>query len=721
MGPRFELARVPVTVPMRSGERRLAGGDPGLPDWSAGSEPKPANTIVHGQKLASTNWAGQIYTGPKGVTTFTEVAGDWHVPSVTPSTSLKEVATWIGIGGVGTPSSLIQVGTTVTAVDDAVHTSAWVELFPTPPMQLNMVVDPGDSMEAEVKQNSNGKWDIVIEDVTRGWRSTSTTLVHTATYLTTAEWITERGTTSVSHQLVTLADFGTTRFTHLSVTGTHLTAAHTTASYMIDAARQIAAYPGSVLSTTTGHFTNSYGTPLPTVDSVSPDVGTTAGGTSVTISGTYIVPGLVKSVQFGTLPASGTTNTSGVTTAKTPPQTAGVVNVTVTTTDGTSVDSDADTFTYVTSSIGATRIYGTTPDGTAAAEFVHQFPYTSDACPASRSVVLAADADYPDALASSYLARSLETGTLLTPAASLSSPASTAISQEGIAHVYIVGGPLAVSTEVLLAISRIQATACGGARGTGDDVEVTRIWGATEYETAQQIATAVPSTHVGALDVSTAYSGTYDATGGAESASASASGVVKTAVLATGTAFQDAEAAGAFAYGESVPILLTTPSTLSPEAASALSSLGIRQVIVMGGPLAVSNGVVGQLGSLGVSALRVSGPNYTGTAVELARFEMGASPDGADWPKAAGAVTVAQGASYSDGLAGAVVAADGPSTAKRQPLLLTLNAETVGTTLASFLKGSARQLGVSHLTVLGGPDAVSQAAVTAMLSDVAGS
>lgn len=719
IGSGFRLSAVPRTVPMRSDERPLTGRGPELPVWSTGSRPKPANAVEHGQKLASTNWAGQIYTGPRGVTSFSEVAGDWRVPSVTPSSSLKEVATWIGIGGVAT-HSLIQVGTTVSTVGNAVHSFAWVELLPTPPMQLNTVVDPGDAMEAMVKESSNGKWDVVIEDVTRGWRSTSTTLVHTATYATTAEWITERGLTLVNHQLFTLADFGTTRFTHLSVAASHLTAAHTTATYMVDAAKQITAYPGNLLSTTTGHFTDSYGTPLPTVDSVSPDVGTTSGGTSVTVGGTYIVPGLVKSVQFGTLAASGSTSTSGVITVKTPAESAGVVNVTVTTTDGTSVDSNSDTFTYVTSSIGATRVYGTTPDGTAAAELQHQFPSASDSCPASRAVVLAADGDYPDALASAYLARWLGTGTLLTPAASLSSPASTAISEEGIDHVYIVGGPLAVSTQVLLAIAHTHATACDGAKGTGEDIEVTRIWGATRYETAEQIATAVPPTRVGALDVSTAYSGTYDATGGAESPAASGTGTLKTAILATGTAFQDAESAGAFSYGDSVPILLTNPAALSPEAATAFGTLDIRQVLVMGGPLAVSNVVVNQVEGLGISVLRVSGTNYTGTAVELARFEMQASPDGANWPKAAGSVTVAQGAYYSDGLAGAVVAADGPSVAKREPLLLTLSSETVGTTLASFLKSSARQLGVSHLTVLGGPDAVSQTAVTSMLADIAG-
>jgi putative cell wall-binding protein len=168
-----------------------------------------------------------------------------------------------------------------------------------------------------------------------------------------------------------------------------------------------------------------------------------------------------------------------------------------------------------------------------------------------------------------------------------------------------------------------------------------------------------------------------------------------------------------------VPILLTTPVSLSAQAASAFQTLGIRQVIVLGGPLAVSDAVVSQLESTGISVLRVSGTGYTGTAVALAELELQPKPDGAGWPQT-GIVAVSRGDAYSDGLAGAVVAADAPSVSKPEPLLLTLDPTTVGTTVTAFLKGEARSLGVSHLLVLGGPEAVTETVAAAMLTDVQG-
>jgi hypothetical protein len=187
--------------------------------------------------------------------------------------------------------------------------------------------------------------------------------------------------------------------------------------------------------------------------------------------------------------------------------------------------------------------------------------------------------------------------------------------------------------------------------------------------------------------------------------------------VATGASFQDAEAASTLAYADSLPILLTTPTALSPQAQRALGILSIRQVIVMGGQLAVSNAVVAQLEAAGLSVLRVAGTTYSGTAAELAKLELEPAPDGAGWTTTS--VTVARGDAFSDGIAGAVVAADGPSAVHPEPLVLTVDPEIVGTTLTSFLGSVAAPEGVRHLIVLGGPLALSGTAVTAMLADLA--
>lgn len=373
-----------------------------------------------------------------------------------------------------------------------------------------------------------------------------------------------------------------------------------------------------------------------------------------------------------------------------------------------------------------TRVYGATADATAASELEHQFP--AGACPGNagdRPVVLATDATYPDALASAYLARSLGTGTLLTQSSTLSGPTLAAIKAEGITTVDVVGGPLAVTTAVVAQLEATDATACGGGVLPGTaHIHVTRIWGTTAYTTAAKVAETPPASDVGSATFTGAYAGTnasggtgrYNDTFGLGSSAPVSSAPLRTAIVAVGTGFQDAESASTLAYAERFPILLTAPSALSAQTADALSALGIQQVVVMGGPYAVSNGVVSSLEALGLSVLRIAGQTYSGTSVALADFETTAGA-GLGWI-GTGSVTVARGDGFTDGLAGAVVAADGPASAAPSPLLLTLGPTTVGTALTIFLQSAGRTgLGgaaVTHLTVLGGPFAISQSAINAM-------
>ena len=87
-------------------------------------------------------------------------------------------------------------------------------------------------------------------------------------------------------------------------------------------------------------------TSAPTVTSVSPNSGTTAGGTSVTITGTNFTG--ATAVSFGTAPAEGfVVDSSTAITATSPAEAVGTVDVTVTTPSGTSATSASDKFTYV--------------------------------------------------------------------------------------------------------------------------------------------------------------------------------------------------------------------------------------------------------------------------------------------------------------------------------------------------------------------------------------
>src|ERR1700738_1522077 len=73
--------------------------------------------------------------------------------------------------------------------------------------------------------------------------------------------------------------------------------------------------------------------PAPTLTSISPSSGTTSGGTAVTLAGINFVSG--ATVKFGGVAATSVSVVNSTTiTAKTPPNPAGTVSVTVTNPDG---------------------------------------------------------------------------------------------------------------------------------------------------------------------------------------------------------------------------------------------------------------------------------------------------------------------------------------------------------------------------------------------------
>jgi len=86
---------------------------------------------------------------------------------------------------------------------------------------------------------------------------------------------------------------------------------------------------------------------VPIVTSVAPDVGSTAGGTTVTITGKRFTH--VQAVDFGSTPAMSYTVTTGRSISAVAPAGTGTVDVTVTNLSGTSaINSPVDQFTYQT-------------------------------------------------------------------------------------------------------------------------------------------------------------------------------------------------------------------------------------------------------------------------------------------------------------------------------------------------------------------------------------
>ncbi|WP_280822736.1 putative Ig domain-containing protein [Pseudaminobacter soli (ex Li et al. 2025)] len=114
---------------------------------------------------------------------------------------------------------------------------------------------------------------------------------------------------------------------------------------------------GSQISATSAADQFTY-IPAPTVASISPTSGPTAGGTSVTIAGTNFTG--ATSVKFGATNATSFTVDSATSiTATAPASAAGTVDVMVTTAGGTSSTVTADQFTYIATPTATTAIAST--------------------------------------------------------------------------------------------------------------------------------------------------------------------------------------------------------------------------------------------------------------------------------------------------------------------------------------------------------------------------
>jgi putative cell wall-binding protein len=230
-----------------------------------------------------------------------------------------------------------------------------------------------------------------------------------------------------------------------------------------------------------------------------------------------------------------------------------------------------------TTTFALTRIAGADRYATSALVAEQAFPSGSG------TVILATGATYPDALAASFLAGNEGAPILLTtPDLPMSVSTLAAISQLKATTAILLGGTSAISQAEQAQLAQTMT--------------VTRIAGATRYDTAEAINTT-PGTAVGSFNG------------------------LKTAFIATGTNFPDALGAGPVAYAEKFPIILTDPNSLSPEAQATLTTLGIKQVLILGGTAAVSAPVEAAINALGISTLeRFSGSDRSQTSTLLADY-----------------------------------------------------------------------------------------------------
>ena len=221
--------------------------------WKIESNTQPGNTGVTsptqpqtpsntGVRSTSRNWSGYVSTGGSS---YTSVSGTWVIAK--PDANVAGIdATWVGIGGANT-TDLIQAGTEATVNGDGtVSYDAWTETLPQSTRTITLPVNPGDTVNVSITEQSAGLWVVDMKNVTTG--GTFTTTIRYNSSKSSAEWIEEAPSTG--RGIAPLDNFGSVKFTAGSVTveGKKLTlaGANAKAVTMADAANQPLAIPSAL-------------------------------------------------------------------------------------------------------------------------------------------------------------------------------------------------------------------------------------------------------------------------------------------------------------------------------------------------------------------------------------------------------------------------------------------------------------------------------------------
>ena len=201
--------------------------------------------------VQSPNWSGYYFgTGP-----YTGVTGSFTVPSLYQGQSNTYMAEWVGIDGA-TNSDLIQAG--ILETPDPNNPSdfyiiPWWEILPSAETTITtMKVAPGDLMQVSIAQQAAGQWSISLLDTTSG--ASFTTDQSYSGPLSSAEWIVEAP--EVNGSISTMADYTTTTFSRLGVTGPYSSQVEV---LMVQSGQQVST-PSAL---TTSGFSVAYGPNAP--------------------------------------------------------------------------------------------------------------------------------------------------------------------------------------------------------------------------------------------------------------------------------------------------------------------------------------------------------------------------------------------------------------------------------------------------------------------------
>lgn len=277
----------------------------------------------------------------------------------------------------------------------------------------------------------------------------------------------------------------------------------------------------------------------------------------------------------------------------------------------------------------------------------------------AETAVVVTGQNYPDALAGSFAAGTVDGPLLLVTRDGVPAATWETLAELDVSDVVMLGGSAAISDAV-----EVEMTAQG--------YTVERVAGVNRFQTAS--ATALRF--------------------GAEAGIGTLDGDL-TAILASGQAFPDALSAGPLSAAAGLPLFLTPADSTEVSVNRALQELGIQRILVMGGTGAVSSDVVTYYQEQGYTVERFGGRNRMETATIVAqnaieRFE-GFSPQG---------ILLARGDDYPDALTASV---HGGTIGA--PVLLTATPEVLSPATEGWLRDTCPN--IAFVRALGGVGAVS--------------
>ncbi|MFB0835264.1 peroxidase family protein [Arthrobacter halodurans] len=295
----------------------------------------------------------------------------------------------------------------------------------------------------------------------------------------------------------------------------------------------------------------------------------------------------------------------------------------------------------VPAGIGAVdRTFGATRWDTAAAISRENF------APGVETVFIARGDLFPDALAAGPAATAGGGPILLVNTANIPSVIATELERLAPQNIVIVGSPDAVNADV-------EAELAGFTAGS-----VTRLAGATRFDTAAAISAATFSPGVGRV------------------------------YIATGRNFPDALAAGAVASRDGHPVLLVEEGSIPSSTLAELNRLDPAEIVIVGSEVVVGAAVQTELEGIAPTVRVGGGDRYETSALLSARY----------FTSPADTVYIATGALFPDGLAAAPVAGkDGA------PLLLV----ATNGVLTDPVLAELERLTPQRVVILGSPTAVS--------------